>query len=266
MKKYTLLLFVSLVSLLTTGQNDTLKLKLDSIMKEANRLYCYEKAAWISTDMVMEDKKLKKEFGGYLIYYSNDTLVAAFINKDQNGVIAKYYFNNSDLNHPFGKVIDDMSISKTEQELIDIELKISNQLSDDKYEISFPSGFSPNFDLIKENDGFKLYIIMGTSEPGIIPFGNDYLIRTDLDGNITSWRKFHSRMIPAQSKGPNGEKVISALHSHLKTTPYITATDICTFKLYARYCDMTEFTVLCTATGKYYKYNLETDSIEVEEK
>jgi len=63
-------------------------------------------------------------------------------------------------------------------------------------------------------------------------------------------------MIPTQAIGPNGEKVVSATHSHLKTTPYITATDICTFRLYAGLCDMEEFIVLCTATGKYYKSSL----------
>lgn len=48
--------------------------------------------------------------------------------------------------------------------------------------------------------------------------------------NATDLLMTNSRMIPAQSKGPNGEKVVSGIHSHLKTTPYITATDICTFR------------------------------------
>ena len=106
---------------------------------------------------------------------------------------------------------------------------------------------------------------MGTSESGIIPFGNDYLFQSDLDGNIVKWKKFHSRIIPAQTEMPNGEKVILAVHSHLKSTPYITATDVCTFRLYGRLYGMKEFMVLSTATGKYFKYNIDTNKIEITE-
>jgi hypothetical protein len=73
-------------------------------------------------------------------------------------------------------------------------------------------------------------------------------------------------VIPAQSKGPNGEKVVSAIHSHLKTTPYITATDICTFRLYGELCEMDEFSVYSPALGKYFKYRLKENKIEIEEK
>ena len=106
---------------------------------------------------------------------------------------------------------------------------------------------------------------MGTTENGIIPFGSDYLFKTNSDGKISEWKKFHSRMIPAYAKGPNGEKVISAIHSHLKSTPYITATDICTFRLYGELCGMKEFMVLSTALGVYFKYDIDKNEIETTE-
>ncbi|MBK7712557.1 MAG: hypothetical protein IPJ37_17530 [Bacteroidales bacterium] len=156
-------------------------------------------------------------------------------------------------------------MTNTEQELLDIKIKIINHLSDKKYEIGFPQNFNPNFVLVKEKEEFKLYILMGTPESGVVPFGNDYLFWADSKGAITNWKKFHSRMIPAQSKGPNGEKVVSAIHSHLKTTPYITATDICTFRLYGELCEMDEFSVYSPAIGKYFKYRLKENKIEIEE-
>ncbi len=265
MKRITILFFLGTIFLNAFSQDDNLEFKLDSIIKEADLLYSYEKAVWNASDILMSDSKLKKNYGGYVVSHSNDTISTIFIDKDQKQKIAKYFFTKSNLSSPFNSEIGFSPLTNSEQELLDIKIKIINQLSDKKYEVGIPQNFNPNFVLIKEKEEFKFYILMGTSESGIVPFGNDYLFWADSKGKITNWKKFHSRMIPAQSKGPNGEKVISAIHSHLKTTPYITATDICTFRLYGGLCDMEEFMVLCTATDKYYKYSIKTNKIEITE-
>ncbi len=239
--------------------------KLDSIIQEADLLYSYEKSVWSSSDLLMANSKLTKKYGGYVVYHSNDTVFVTFVHKNQKQKIAKYSYISSDLNNPFLVQIETSTLTNLEQELLEIKNKIINQLLGTEYEVSIPQGYSPNLVLIKEKDEFKLYILMGTTESGIIPFGNDYLFITDQQGNITNWKRFHSRIIPVESRGSNGEKVVSAIHSHLKATPYITATDICTFRLYGELCDMKEFMVLCTATGKYYKYNIDTNKIEITE-
>jgi hypothetical protein len=265
MKRITILLFLGIIFLNAFSQNDNLQYKLDSIINEADLLYSYERAVWNATDLFMTNSKLKNNYGGYVVAHSNDTIFATFIDKSQKQKIAKYFFINSNLSSPFNTEIGLSPLSNAEQELLDIKIKIINQLSKKKYEIGIPQNFNPNFVLIKEKEGFKLYILMGTSESDVIPFGNDYLFWADSKGTITNWKKFHSRMIPTQSKGPNGEKVVSVIHSHLKTTPFITATDICTFRLYGGLCDMDEFMVLCTATDKYYKYSIKTNKIEITE-
>jgi len=266
MKRITILFFLGTIFLNAFSQDDNLQFKLDSIIKEADLLYSYEKAVWNATDILMNDSKLKKNYGGYVVSHSNDTIFATFIDKSQKQKIAKYFFKKSNLSLPFNSEIGLSPLTNSEQELLDIKIKIINQLSDKKYEVGIPQSFNPNFVLIKEKEVFKLYILMGTYESGIVPFGNDYLFWADSKGNITDWKKFHSRMIPAQSKGPNGEKVVSAIHSHLKTTPYITATDICTFRLYGELCEMDEFSVYSPALGKYFKYILKENKIEIEEK
>lgn len=262
--KKILFLIICLTSFFNAfSEEKDLQFKLDSIIKEGDLLYSYERAVWSSTDILMSEKSLKKNYGGYVVSHSNDTIIVTYIDKSQKLRIAKYYFTKANLFTPFRSLNESSDLTRDEQKLLDIKIKIINQLSDKKYEVGFPQGFNPNFILIKEPDAYRLYIIIGTSENGIIPFGNDYLFWADLSGEITSWKKFHSRIIPAQSKVPGGEKVISCVHSHLRTTPYITSTDICTFRLYGKLCGMTEFMVLCTATGKYYKYNLGTNSIKV---
>lgn len=84
--------------------------------------------------------------------------------------------------------------------------------------------------LLKIDSGYRMYILMGTTQPDLIPFGNDFMVETDEKGTINKWQKYHSRLIPAQSTTNQGHTVISAIHTHLKSTPLITATDICTFR------------------------------------
>ena len=263
MKTTTILLILATISFNAVSQNDNLQFKLDSIVEEANLLYNYEKSVWNSSDLLMSDEKLKENYGGYITYHSNDTIFVTFTDKDQINRIAQYIFIDKDLDSPIKTNFEVSELNKVEKEYSEMKNKILNQLSDSKYEVRIPRDFNPNFVLLKEQEGFKLYILMGTSESGVIPFGNDYLFNTDKKGNIEKWRKFHSIMIPTYSEGPNGEKVVSTFHSHLKSTPYITATDICTFRLYGELCGMKEFTVLCTATEKYYKYSIDTNKIEI---
>ncbi len=245
------------------AQEEPVKAILDSILNEAGLMYAYEKAVWHSTDLLMTDRKIKEVYGGYVVRHSADSVFVSYVSKNKVDCIAYYVFTMADLVNPCIVSKDVKPLQETEKGLFDIKQKMISQMLDSKYNISIPDGFSPNFVFFKEDSIFKLYMIMGTSESGVIPFGNDYVFWGDAEGNITDWKKFHSRMVPAYSKGPHDEQVRSVIHSHLKTTPYITATDICTFRLYGELCGLDEFSVYCTATGKYYKYLLKTNTIEV---
>ena len=263
MKKLLLFISLAIFSVTLLSQEDTLRFKLDSIVKEADLLYAYEKVAWNAGDLAMANKSIMKNFGGYIVYHHNDTLIATFLNQDQSESIARYYFLNTELDVPFNTVVEQTPVTKEEQKLQDIKVKIVQQLADDKYDVSFYKDFDPNLEIIKENNLYKLYIIMGTTKPDIIPFGNDYLFIADQKGKIISWKKFHSTIIPTECTSPDGFKVVSAIHSHLKTTPYMTATDICTFRLYGSFHGMEEFRVLSTALNLIFTYNLKENKISV---
>lgn len=264
MKILTITLFLTF-TINCFSQEVDLQLKMDSIIQEADLLFRYERAVWVSTDLLMSDKKLKKKFGGYVVYHSNDTTNVSMLDKNQTGVIARYEFVNPNFDSPSKTPIESSELTIIEHELIETKAKVIEQLSDSKYEVTIPQNYNPNLVLIKSEFGYKLYILMGTNENGIIPFGNDYLFKTDSVGMITTWQKFHSRMIPAQSEIPGVGKVTSSSHSHLRSTPYITATDICTFRLYAGFTELKEFSVYSPALGIYMKYNLEENKIEIEE-
>lgn len=264
-----LLLSVTLiVSVVTYAQHATsadnkLKQQLDSILEEADILYKHEKAAWISTDLVFEESTIKNNIGEYLTYQDNDKIKTIFIDKNGENCIVEYTFKDN-FDKPDEITTEERKPTEKEKTLLEVRRKIIDQLSDPQYQVGMPNGYSLNLILMSDGDKYKLYIITGTSQAEIIPFGNDYLFVADSEGNIESWKKFHSTLIPIQTKGPNGEIVIMPVHTHLRTTPLITATDICTFRLYGSLYEMDEFMVYSPALGNYMKYSIKGNNITIE--
>ncbi len=264
MRKPILVIVTLILSLNLFAQEEVNQTKLDSILGEADLMYRYEKSVWNSTDLLMSDAKLKNNYGGYVVHHSKDRLTVTYLDKNQKESIARYSYMFDNLNTPLIASIEPSQLTSIEKELFDIKGKIASQLSDREYNITIPPGYNPNLVLIKEKDEYRLYIIMGTSTSGVIPFGNDYVFKANSKGKITNWKKFHSRMIPTMAEF-DGHKVTESSHSHLRTTPYITATDICTFRLYAQYTELEKFSVYSPAFGKSMTYILQTNKIEIEE-
>lgn len=242
-----------------------LQQKLDSIKTEANLLFSYENASWHAGDLANSNPKIRENMGSYLTYGVKDIIKTVFLNKDQSKIIAEYDFKNNQKS-PVKESFTQRELNNAESTLKNIHSVVIPQLSDPKYEVSLPHGFSLNLILIPFNENYKIYLISGTSQSGVIPFGNDYLFVSDKKGTIISNKKFHSRLIPAQTSMQDGSELTMVTHSHLKTNPFITATDICTFKLYAPLTKLEEFSVYSPALGTYMKYNYKKDTIEVVKK
>ena len=268
MKKLSLLLLVSLFSSIMLAQTiemseTKLKTQLDSVLAEGNLLYKYEKAAWISTDLALENETLKNDFGGFFVYEEQREIRVIILGKKSQNCIAEYSFEDN-FSKPKLVKTEIRELSNKEKALLEVREKIVKNLSNKEYEVGFPDGYSPNLILLPFAEKYKLYIIMGTSQKDVIPFGNDYLFIADNNGKIENWHKFHSRIIPGYTK-MDGKKVISLAHSHLRSTPLITATDICTFMLYAPLYDIDVFSVYSPAIGKYMTYSLKNNEITVKE-
>ncbi|WP_288436164.1 hypothetical protein [uncultured Chryseobacterium sp.] len=268
--KQTIGFLIFFMSIILSAQNLTLsdkelKKKLDSIKTEGNLLYTYENASWHAGDIVGSNKRLAENTGSYITYQKNDTIKTSFLNKVGNMVIAELSFKNNQTK-PVKENFKERVINETETTLKNIRSTIIPQLSDPKYAVTVPQGYSLNMIIIPFNENYKVYLIPGTAQSGVIPFGNDYLFVSDKEGNIISHKKFHSRLIPTSTVLENGGTVTMSTHSHLATNPFISATDICTFKLYAPLTTLDEFSVLSTALGTYIKYNYKKDNIEVVKK
>ncbi|MDR0874055.1 MAG: hypothetical protein LBN27_11415 [Prevotellaceae bacterium] len=260
MKKMTFILILLLPINYLFAQNLSESEKLDSILAEATVLFQYEKAAWISTDLLYEDAPLAEISNGYFTYQANNKTITMILSVDRKRCVAEYFYGNN-FSMPDSINKNEREFTERERNLITIFdelLKKINHSND--YGIEVPYKYSYNSNLIPSENGFKFYLIMGTSQSNVIPIGNDYVFYTDKEGNILSWQKFHSRLLPIQTQ-IKGEKVISVTHSHLEQTPYITATEIATFMLYAPLYDMNSFEVLSTVLNKNFKYHLNTHKI-----
>lgn len=235
--------------------------KLDSIKQEGNLLYSLENASWKSTDIVRDDLDLQEMVGDYLTYQKSDTVKTVFLNLDKNQVIAEFsYLNNS--KKPVKDSYIDRNLNEMEMKLLSAKKEITSQLSEPKYDISVPEDYSLNIVIIPFGEKYKTYLLTGASKNDVIPFGNDYLFISDKNGKIIDHKKFHSRLIPTFTKDQNGGTVTMSTHSHLKTNPLISATDICTFKLYAPLSNLEKFSVYSPALSTYFEYNMKTDTLK----
>lgn len=237
----------------------------DSIIEEANLLYNYEKTVWNASDLLNENEKLRTKNGAYVVFHNADSLTVSFFESKHRKILARYFYLKSDLEKPIRADLELSDPKPIEIDLLEKKSKIIEQLSNDKYELIIPKNYNPNLVLIPSENGYRLYIIMGTTEDGLIPFGNDYIFWANQKGEIINFHKFHSRLIPARSEIPGIGTTVSAMHSHRRDTPYISATDICTFRLYAGYTDLESFGVYSPALKITMVYNLEKNSIEIKD-
>lgn len=231
----------------------------DSILKEADILYRYESAAWVATDMALQHEKIKNDFGGYLVYSSGDTVKVSVRSKNSGRRIYSLSFTTN-VRKPVLEEFTDRDLTSNELNLWTIKQKITSNATSGNYGVSCPEGYNLNLQLLPSSTNYKLYIFTGTSQSNVIPFGNDYLFLADAKGNILTSHKFHSRLISLATRY-NDNPVVSLVHSHLRTEPYISATDICTFRLYAPIYGLKTFSVLSTALGMYFEYNIDTNAI-----
>ena len=232
--------------------------KLDSVLQEGNLLYKYEKSAWISNDLAFENPIVRAEFKDYLTYEEQGEIRTIILGENHQVCIAEYVFEYN-FDNPKSIKIEKRELSDKERTLIDVRKKIIDNTKDKKYKVTVPKGYDLNFILLPFADKYKLYIITGTTNHDVVPFGNDYIFIADKNGKIESWHKFHSRLIPAYVGVNNA---VGLFHTHLRRTPLMTATDICIFMLYAPLCNL-ETLVIMSDLGTM-SYSLKVNKIAIQ--
>lgn len=228
------LLFASLLLCISIN---SFSQKQEEILEEAERLYKSEMASWYGTDLFLEKLPQKREkAGAYLSYVTGDTAICIFFSKgDKPKVVASFHFDST--YNTRTAVIDDQDREPTAMEaaLISIREKALQAYQSDTLFKSYKD-MNPNFIPLNDEKGKRVYVLTGPANNGIVVLGNDYLISFDKNENISSKKRLHKNIITLPTKGENGEEISATVHSHLpETGDLITATDICTLKLYGKF-------------------------------
>ena len=235
----------------------------DSIVREAMTLYFYEKTAWLGGDKFADECKNAAKIDGVLTLPNQDAAISTlYYNLEERKCY--YEFTASFQQGTTSSSTDVRDLS--DYELYMIHLK--NHCSEQIVSVGILVGVSPDFgslnmEMVPLNENLtRVFILSGTSHDKVIPFGNDYSFDFDAEGHLVGYRKYHSRLIPAELSDTN--QITELVHSHLHGNPYITSTDICTFLLYgAELYNLKEFSVYSVDYGCYFKFHVETMSIEV---
>lgn len=203
----------------------------DSILSEAYRLYLAEKVSWTMEDIFFEKCPRKQDFHGWFQYpdstvYSNHGI---FYNA-QNEVIYEISWNMETGNIQVSDTL--RAMSESELSYNKIRLKCLNAVSTLEGVGAPPSGTNYSYEAILLDENLiRVYVFLGTTQHGVIPFGSDFSYDCDFDGNVLAFRKYHNASILAPTK-VDGNPVLRMYHSHVDFCPLIAPTDIALFLLY----------------------------------
>jgi len=231
-----------LISFNTFGQNTSKKTA--PIIKEAKRLYDVEMASWYGTDIFIEKYPNKENIGGYFSYVDKNVPTCIFFNRDESPKIIGTITFDSTYNVQTASVnLEERNLNTIEGELYMLRKKAIELAQKDTIFKSYKNTALNFIPLINGKDK-KVYILTGPQKSGVVIFGNDYLITFDKKNNIKSRKQLHRNIIPIYY-GAEEEKDEQTMHTHSpETGDFITATDICTLMLYAKYTKWKQHTVI----------------------
>jgi hypothetical protein len=242
----------------------------DSILMEGDLLAVYESVAWNAGDVLRgRHGDIAQNVGDYLVYRDeNGDTKAIFSDRTSEELRCIYTFilsGDPENPNPVRENTGARPFTELEKELWNARESTMRLIDGMNIDFEMPAGFSFNHILLPMPFGYRYYLICGTSQHGIIPFGNDYFFDVDFEGNVIRWRKMHSQLLPTSvSEGFTMEGTV--LHSHLKEEPFITPTDICTFRLYAPFFnDIKTLIVFSAARPVYFEFNLDTNTISIKD-
>ncbi len=261
--KKTLLAISLLVSLTALAQNNPTK-KAQPIVEEGKLLYQSEMAAWYGTDLFLENYENRENIGGYFAYTVGDTSRCIFFSKSENPiVIGTISFDSTYNTHTAKANLSEREFTSSEFDLYIMRKLALAEINSDTLFKSYKNTRLNLIPLIHGNEK-KVYVLTGPEQSGVVIFGNDYLLTFDKNNKLILKKRLHKNIIPIYygDEDEKDVKIEGAMHSHLpETGDFITATDICTLMLYAKFAEWKTHNVV---SKKYLNVlNCETNQLTV---
>jgi hypothetical protein len=247
MKRTTALLLFILAAIFSYAQNDT-KVIADSITAEGKKMYQSEMASWYGTDIFLEAYKDRENIGGYLSYTDGDTARCIFFSKSAVPVVIGVISFDETYNVATAVTnYTERSLNETEKSLYAIRKKALDIINHGDTLFKHYNNTSYNLIPLISNGEKKVYVLTGPKKSGVVIFGNDYLLRFNEQNELVSKKPLHMNLISMTygDKAKDGEKVVGGAHTHLpETGEFMTATDICTLMLYAKFAKWEQHVVV----------------------
>lgn len=260
--KKTLILMVTLITLSVAGQINPTE-EAQPIVAEGKMLYKSEMASWYGTDLFTKNYANKSNIGGYFSYTEDDTSKCVFFSKAEKPKIIGTISFDRTYNVKTAKTdLTERDFTANENEIFIIRQITLEEIKSDSL-FRFYQNSNLNIIPLIYGKVKKVYVITGPQEMGVVLFGNDYLLTFDKNNKLLEKKKLHNNLIPiifADEK--EGVEVEGSMHNHSADSgDFITATDICTLMLYARFTNWKTHNVI---SEKYLNiWNCETNELTV---
>lgn len=232
MKKLFTLITLFILAQNATAQKNALRQIADSINAEGEMLYHSEWASGHSTQIFASSFGGKKLLsGGYFSYETKKEITTIFFSKNEDPlVLATVKFDHGLDSSKYSIDTTTRKFTENEKEFYTIRSKAAQAVLNDTL-FKFYQNTSLNLVPIIKNGTKKVYVITAQTAQDEVLLGNDYLINFNKDNDIIKKTKLHNNLIPLETGGK--ETIKASSHQHLgETSPFITATDICAFKLW----------------------------------
>lgn len=222
---------------------EDLSLLARPIVAEGKRLYRSEMASWYGTDLFLEKYSDRSNIGGYFSYSEGAVSTCIFFNRaEAPRVIGTISFDSSYNLKTATVNLEERGFNAYEADLYQIRRAAQQAIPGDTL---FHHYENANLNLIPLIDGERrvVYLLTGPKKSGYVIFGNDYLLQFDSNNRLTSKKGLHRNIITSPYAKQGAQ--VAGMHSHRpETGDFITATDICTLMLYARFAGWEQYNVV----------------------
>jgi hypothetical protein len=154
------------------------------------RIYLHDRAAWLATDAMFESRRgeaLKPRLGGWVTEDTTDGVRVIFVSKGATPV--RLYEQEMRRDERLGKGVFESPEPLTAEHLAQIRARATAGATD--FEPACAQRY--NAVTLRDGDGWRVYLMPGFSQQGVIPYGGYHLVKVTATGTEVVAQRAFSR-------------------------------------------------------------------------